>query len=110
MMAAEHAFWKMLKEGRWVEPEGEQDLSADENWQGLVEEFKKWDLLCQTAQQNRDAVSAQLAQMCGTSKRTYGGGVEAAWTHTVKVAEKQPRGPVNSWSFRVEQIPDKRVD
>jgi putative phage-type endonuclease len=110
LMAEEHAFWKMLCDGRWVAPEGERDLGADEVWQGLVAKFKEWDLLYQTSQQNRDYYGAQLAQLCGMNQRAYGAGVEVKWTHTVRGPEPKPRGPIDSWSLRVEQVPDKRVD
>lgn len=111
LLAAEHRFWRMVCDERWVAPEGSKDMSADAQWSRLAIRFKEIDELFTHYRELRDTAAAELAQLCGMQHaRMYGAGVEAKWTHTVRSAERAPRKAIDSWTLSVEQVPAKRVD
>lgn len=110
LLEAEHKFWKMIQDGRWMAPTGEIDMSSNRNWIEQAQRFKEIDALFTHYRELRDTAAAELAHICGMNERAYGCGVEAKWTHTQKRAERTPRKAIDSWSLKVEQVPDKRVD
>lgn len=110
LLEAEHKFWKMVQDGRWMAPTGEIDMSSNAHWIEQAERFKEIDALFNHYRELRDTAASELAQVCGSNERAFGCGVEARWVHTVKRAERTPRKAIDSWSLRVEQVPNKRVD
>lgn len=111
MMAREAKFWKMVKDGRFVAPDAEADMTGNKEWERVAQRFREIDALYNHYSELRAAAEAELAQMTDMeTKRAFGAGVEVKWTHTVRAAEAKPRGPVDSWSLKVEQIPAERVD
>lgn len=110
LFEAEHRFWRMVCDERWLAPDGTKDMSADERWVEKATRYKQLDELFTHYRELRDTAASELAQLCGMNERAYGCGVEAKWTHTVRAAEKQPRKAIDSWSLKVEQVPDKRVE
>lgn len=110
LYAAEQRFWKMICDERWIAPDGVKNMDSDKIWVERAERFKEIDALFTHYRELRDSAAAELAQMCGTNERAYGCGVEAKWTHTVRAAERSPRKAIDSWSLKVEQVPDKRID
>jgi hypothetical protein len=111
LMAAEHRFWRMVCDGRWVAPDGVKDMTDDQHWLQLTQRFKEIDALRTHYDELRKSAAAELAQYCGMdNERAFGNGVQVEWVHTVRAAEKHPRKAIDSWSLRVEQVPEKRVE
>lgn len=110
LLEAEHRFWKMVLDGRWIAPTGEIDMSNNPHWIEQANRFKEIDSLFNHYRELRDTAASELAQICGMNERAYGCGVEARWTHTKRKAEVKPRGAIDSWSLKVEQVPDRRID
>jgi putative phage-type endonuclease len=111
LLRAEHRFWKMVCDERWIAPDGEKDMSCNRLWMEKSTRFKQADELFEHYRQLRDTAAAELAQLCGMeTERAFGNGVEARWTHTVRAAERSPRKAIDSWNMKIEQTPDKRID
>lgn len=110
LLPAEQTFWRMVLDGRWVTPEGEVDMSADEDWQHFAARYLEVEGLFVHYKNLLAEMEGELAQLNGQRLRSFGCGVECRWNHTVRKAESKPRGPVDSWSVAVRSIPDKRVD
>ena len=110
LLPAEQAFWKMILDGRWIAPEGEQDMSADEDWIHFAKRYLEVENLYVHYKQLKAEMEGQLAQLNGQRMRSFGAGVECSWTHTVRKAEAKPRAAIDTWSVSVRSIPDSRVD
>lgn len=111
LMEKEQEFWAMVVAERWTDPTGSKDMGKDPEWLAAAERYKQVDELYHHYLQLKAKCASDLAKMCGMKYRTlFGGGVTATWTHTVRKAEKEPRGPIDSWKMSVKQVPEERLD
>jgi len=76
LVAAETAFWQLVKENRWPELANEElDLSADPKWRHAALRYREVRLRLESAAFEEHNLRATLTRMA-TARRTYGCGVE----------------------------------
>jgi putative phage-type endonuclease len=76
LVAAEVAFWQLVKENRWPELANEElDLGADPKWRHTALRYREARFRLENATAEEHKLRAMLASMA-TSRRTHGCGVE----------------------------------
>ncbi len=76
LVEAEAAFWELVVENRWPEPDQEKlDLSADPKWRDAALRYREAKLRLESAALAEHKLRGMLERMA-TARRTYGCGVE----------------------------------